>query len=169
MYIGRTNSPIRRTYEHTLDKTWITTATRIDLEWVPADEVCELERRAIESERPRYNVVHNRGTVKVKIQAEVSLPDGNGLVAMVALGAMAVMSAKWGIEAFANWSVKRRADRAGVKLELPPVRNPFADGGPVWLQALLVEAMTPPGKFLPVVLPNRTGSGHDQVPCRGDQ
>lgn len=62
---------------------------------------------------------------------------------MAAVGAMAVLAAKWGIEAAANWSVKRRATRADMAVDLPPVRNPFADSGPLWLQGLLVAAMAP--------------------------
>lgn len=54
LYIGRSNEAVRQANEHRLRKDWITSAVRIDLEWGPAEMVHEMERRAIESEHPRY-------------------------------------------------------------------------------------------------------------------
>ena len=142
LYVGRSNDPIRRIDEHRVRKEWITSAVRIDLEWVPADMVRELERYAIESEHPRYNIQHNGGRVRVEVSAEVTVPSSDGLVVMVACGAAALLATKWGLDAAANWSVKRRATRAGMTIDLPSVRNPFTDDRPSWLRALLVASMT---------------------------
>jgi hypothetical protein len=151
LYIGRTNDPMRRADEHWRRKDWITSAVRIDLEWVPAHRVHELEQFAIQSEHPRYNIQHNTCRIKVELTAEVSVPSGDGLVALVATSALAIIMAKWAFDAVANWSVKRRATRAGVPIDLPPVRNPFKTDTPSWPVALLyasVVAAAPQSKAL---------------------
>jgi hypothetical protein len=128
LYVGKT-SPLRRADEHRRTKLWITQAVRIDLEWVPAEVVHEAERRAIQAERPRYNIQYNRGRLKIEVEAE--LPgSGAGLVVLVAGAAAGVLAAKWGAESLANWMVRRRAGRAGIPIELPPVQNPFVEEPP---------------------------------------
>jgi predicted GIY-YIG superfamily endonuclease len=141
LYIGRTNDPMRRTNEHWRRKDWITSAARIDLEWVPAHRVHELERLAIQSEHPRYNIQHNSGRIKIEVSAEVSVPSGDGLVALVAISALAIILGKWGFEGAANWSVKRRAERAGMTIDLPPVPNPFKADQESWPVKLLYASM----------------------------
>jgi hypothetical protein len=49
---------------------------------------------------------------------------------------LAIILAKWGFDAAANWSVKRRARRAGIAIDLPPVPNPFKADPLSWPVAL---------------------------------
>ncbi len=147
LYIGRSNDPLRRAGEHIRSKPWTTSTVRIDLEWVPADLVHEMERQAIESEHPRYNVQHNRGVVRFEVAAEVRVPSAGDFAALLAAATVMVLGAKWGFDAAANWNVKRRAARAGIEVELPLVKNPFTGGGPDWLQALLAVAAMPPDEL----------------------
>jgi len=97
LYVGRSNEPIRRANEHGRGKPWMYSACRIDVEWWREDEIAEAERRAIESEHPRYNVLHNQSRleVEVEVSAEVRLPSVNELAGMIALGAVAVPTVKW--------------------------------------------------------------------------
>lgn len=166
LYVGQSNDALRRAGEHRRGKDWIGSVVLMEWEWVPADKVDELERRAIESEHPRYNVQHNRGHLKVgvEVSAEVRAPTANDIAAMIVIGAVVVLTAKWGFEAVANWNVKRRAARAGMTVDLPPVENPFADGGPDWLQALVALAATPPTNLRPIVLPTPGAAPIDPDP-----
>jgi predicted GIY-YIG superfamily endonuclease len=163
LYIGQSNDPLRRAGEHRRGKEWIESVGLMEWDWVPADQVDELERRAIESERPRYNVQHNRGHLKVEAEVSVELrpPTANDIAAMIVIGAVVVLTARWGIDAVANWNVKRRAARAGMTVDLPPVENPFADGGPDWLKALIALTATPPANLRPIVLPTPDGAPID--------
>lgn len=63
LYVGITNSPPARFRQHRGGKDWWDTVTAITLERFHsrADLAAE-ERVAILVERPRYNIVHNRGT-----------------------------------------------------------------------------------------------------------
>jgi hypothetical protein len=47
------------------------------------------------------------------------------------------MAAVWLLDSLANWNVKRRAERAGQQVELPPARNLFAQDPPHWSATLL--------------------------------
>ena len=163
LYIGQSNDALRRASEHRRGKHWITSVVQMEWEWVPAGKVDEHERRAIESEHPRYNVQHNRGRLKVEaeVSAEVRVPTVNDIAAVIIIGAVVVLTAKWGFEAAANWNVKRRAASAGMTVDLPPVENPFADGGPDWLQALMAIAATPPANLQPIALTTPGGARID--------
>jgi predicted GIY-YIG superfamily endonuclease len=143
LYIGRTNNPSRRTDQHRHSKPWVTEAIRIDLEWVPADAVREAERRAIQSEHPRYNVQHNSGRIRVEVSAEIPV-SGNGMAVMVTGAAVALLAARWAADAVSTRMVRRRALRAGVTVELPPVRNPFLADPPSWPLMLLSSALAAP-------------------------
>jgi hypothetical protein len=63
LYIGITADPGARWKQHAGDKPWWSTVANITVEAFPSREaVLEAERAAILAERPRHNVVHNRGT-----------------------------------------------------------------------------------------------------------
>lgn len=65
LYIGITMSPSQRWAKHADGKPWWTDVGRIIVEQHPNREaVLAAERAAIVAERPRYNVVHNRGTAR---------------------------------------------------------------------------------------------------------
>lgn len=74
--------------------------------------VAEVERHAIESEHPRYNIQHNGGRVRVEVSAEVAARSPGDFVALLALSYIARLAIKWGFEAAANWTVRRRAEKA---------------------------------------------------------
>lgn len=61
LYIGVTNGGLRRFMEHAKDKTWWREVAQIDVEHVHCSRpvIESIEREAIRSERPLYNVVHN--------------------------------------------------------------------------------------------------------------
>ena len=151
LYIGRSNNPMRRAEEHRASKTWITLASRIDLEWYPADDIAEAERHAIQLERPVFNIVHNGARLKAEATAEVTIspPTLEEMAAMLALVVAGVMTAIWAFDSVANSSVKRRAEREGQQVELPPARNLFAQDPPHWsatlLKVLMAIATAEPG------------------------
>jgi len=63
LYIGVTNGGLRRFMEHAKDKTWWLEVASIDIEHVHCSRqaIEMLEREAIKSESPLYNVTHNQG------------------------------------------------------------------------------------------------------------
>lgn len=143
LYIGRSNDVMRRIGEHRTTKDWITEAARIDLEWYPAHEIAEAERDAIESERPRYNVVYNGGRLSIEASAEVTIrPLTPEDLALMLAGAVAFgMAAVWVADSVSNWNVRRRAEREGQEVELPPARNLFTQDPPHWSACLLTALL----------------------------
>ncbi len=66
LYIGITGrkAPIKRLGEHMAKKPWAAEIARWEIDprvWATEAEVLAVEKAAIKSERPRYNVTHNRG------------------------------------------------------------------------------------------------------------
>lgn len=62
LYIGITNRVPRRLGEHHEDKPWYLEIARVDVEHHPnRDAALAAEKAAIKAERPKYNIVHNRG------------------------------------------------------------------------------------------------------------
>ena len=63
LYIGVTNGGLRRFMEHSKDKTWWREVDTINVEHVHCSRqaIEMLEREAIKSESPLYNVTHNQG------------------------------------------------------------------------------------------------------------
>lgn len=60
LYIGTTGHLGRRLADHA-QKTWFLASAQITLKWFPDEEsAAKAERRAIETEGPKYNVIHNR-------------------------------------------------------------------------------------------------------------
>src|SRR5258706_10255184 len=116
---------MRRVGEHQRKQPWITKTVRIDVTWYYADEIAEAERLAIEREHPVYNITHNRGRVRIEAAAEVTMPEatGEGLVFMAALIVTGGMGATWAVDSLANGNVRRRAARAGLRVEVPPARR----------------------------------------------
>jgi hypothetical protein len=139
---------MRRAEQHRATKTWLPQAVRIDVEWYSAEDIADAERHAIQRERPIYNIVHNGGRLRVEATAEVTIspPSVEDLAAMGAMIVATGMLAVWVLDSVANWSVRRRAERAGQQVELPPARNLFAQDPPHWsatlLQSLLAIAMS---------------------------
>ena len=132
---------MRRAEQHRASKTWITQAVRIDVEWYTAEEIAEVERRAIRREHPIYNIQHNGGRVRVEAEVTIAPPSPESLAAMFALILAGGMGAVWVFDSVANCSVKRRAERAGQHVELPPARNLFTQDPPHWSANLLVGLM----------------------------
>jgi hypothetical protein len=63
LYVGITVDAPRRFGRHSEDKPWWLEVARIDMEPFPdRDSVLVAERAAIQSEAPRYNIAHARGT-----------------------------------------------------------------------------------------------------------
>lgn len=66
LYVGISDNWPRRVKEHMRDKAWWVDIERIDLEaWCCKRHALAAERRAIETEQPLYNVVHNPKPVLV--------------------------------------------------------------------------------------------------------
>ena len=67
LYIGVTNGGLRRFMEHAKDKTWWREVAQIDVEHVHCSRpvIEAIEREAIRTERPLYNVTHNVGRVEL--------------------------------------------------------------------------------------------------------
>lgn len=62
LYVGITLNPGTRLRDHSHDKPWWYDVARIELaRYDSRTQVLEAERRAIATERPRYNIVHNHG------------------------------------------------------------------------------------------------------------
>lgn len=62
LYVGITNNLERRTNEHAADKPWITESVRAEIEpYSTRSAALAAEERAIFSENPVYNVIHNYG------------------------------------------------------------------------------------------------------------
>lgn len=142
LYIGRTNNPMRRIEEHRRSKPWITEAERIDLEWFSADAIAEAEREAIRREQPIYNIQHNRLRIEVTAEVTLSPPSPESIAAMLAAILASGMAAVWAFDFLANWNVKRRAERAGRQVELPPPRNLFTQDPQHWSARLLQSLAT---------------------------
>lgn len=71
LYIGTTGRLGRRLADHA-QKAWFLASTQITLEWFPdEDSALKAERRAIETELPKFNVTHNRAMT-------VRLPGNSG-------------------------------------------------------------------------------------------
>lgn len=51
------------------------------------------------------------------------------------------MAAVWLLDSLANWSVRRRVERAGQQVELPPARNLFTQDPPHWSATLLLALL----------------------------
>lgn len=60
LYVGATTKPSARVHTHSVTQPWWDDAARIDLQHFGAlDELNSAERAAIESEKPRHNVLHS--------------------------------------------------------------------------------------------------------------
>lgn len=69
LYIGISNRVPRRLDEHHDDKPWYLEITRVEVEHHPnRGAALAAEKTAIKAERPKYNVVHNRGGHRVQTQ-----------------------------------------------------------------------------------------------------
>lgn len=67
LYVGISLSWPARTKAHVQGSTWFDQVARVEIEQFPTrDEALAAERDAIKSERPRFNVVHNRPRVTVR-------------------------------------------------------------------------------------------------------
>lgn len=61
LYVGVSASAIRRLLEHAAGKVWAPLVSRVDVQTLPSKEAALIaEKTAIEKERPRFNVQHNR-------------------------------------------------------------------------------------------------------------
>lgn len=79
LYVGVTNGGLRRFMEHAKDKTWWREVAQIDVEHVHCSRrvIEDIEREAIRTERPLYNVAHN------VVRVELPPPVANDHVARV--------------------------------------------------------------------------------------
>lgn len=76
LYIGISNSYMRRWYQHSLDKDWWTEARRATLEWFPDERTAlAAEKAAIKAEHPKYNRAHSEAYVTARrLAARKALP-----------------------------------------------------------------------------------------------
>jgi hypothetical protein len=134
---------MRRAEQHRATKTWLPQAVRIDVEWYSAEDIAEAERHAIRREHPLHNIQHNGGRLRIEATAEVTIspPSAEDLAAMCAMIVATGMAAVWLLDSLANWSVMRRAERAGQQVELPPARNLFTQDPPHWSATLLLALL----------------------------
>lgn len=59
LYVGISLCAIGRLAQHRMDKQWYQDIARVEVEWLPdRDTALAAEKLAIQTERPRYNVVH---------------------------------------------------------------------------------------------------------------
>ena len=78
LYVGITQQQVVRFHQHAREKLWWPEVTQIWVEHYPdRPSVIEAERLAIQTERPRYNIVGNRGGHSMKSGRPVSR-DGYG-------------------------------------------------------------------------------------------
>lgn len=69
LYVGITADPVSRWRSHRGEKPWWHEVTNITLEVHPDREtVLTAETAAIQNESPRYNIVHNRGGVRMPVE-----------------------------------------------------------------------------------------------------
>lgn len=104
LYIGITANPSERLRQHSKEKPWWHTITHISLECFPdKHSVLTAEREAILAEKPRHNIVHNRGgTTTPAVVLERVLPVQVGDWAALGLttgechvGEVAALDADW--------------------------------------------------------------------------
>ena len=70
LYVGITADPVSRWRSHRGEKPWWHEVTNITLEVHPdRDTVLAAETIAIATEKPRYNIVHNRGRVRMPVES----------------------------------------------------------------------------------------------------
>jgi hypothetical protein len=150
LYIGRTNHPGRRVSEHERHQPWICETVRIDVEWHPASEIADAERRAIIGEHPVYNKIYNGARIRIEASVEIEVDavplSPETIAAMLAAFVAAGMAAVWVADSLANWNVRRRAAAAGQDIAVPPARNLFAQDPEHWsakLLAVLLVAASP--------------------------
>lgn len=63
LYVGITDNPERRWPQHAADKSWWAAVTDLSLKWYPSRELAlDAEGHAIRTEKPLYNVVHNKAS-----------------------------------------------------------------------------------------------------------
>ncbi|MER5843221.1 GIY-YIG nuclease family protein [Streptomyces prasinus] len=61
LYVGISDSPLRRWPEHAADKPWWSDVSDLSLEWLESRPAAlAAEAHAIQTEKPLYNVLHNR-------------------------------------------------------------------------------------------------------------
>lgn len=82
LYVGITHRLPRRVKEH-IAKEWSKATSYIDVEWFETKtKALVAERKAIRSEHPRYNIMHN-GKVNENVRVEGALADQNLLRTMI--------------------------------------------------------------------------------------
>lgn len=162
LYIGQTNHPGRRFGEHQVAKPWVQLAKLVTIQWFPASEIDEAERRAIEREHPLYNKTYNgRWRVEFEVAGsfEFRAASLEEIAARLAVVVAAGMAAVWLFDTVANWSVRRRAAAAGQEITVPPARNLFTQDPPHWSATLLTG-------FLAAAAPSRPDGTRLQAPER---
>lgn len=87
---------------------------------------------------------------------------------MVFCVVLAAVLGKWAFDSLSNWNVKRRAERAGMSVDVPPAARPFTDPES-WSTKLLYASMV---EALPKSAPDydtfiktfgRTLTNHDDL------
>ena len=87
---------------------------------------------------------------------------------MLALILAGGMGAVWVSDSVANWSVKRRAERAGQHVEIPAAGNLFTQDPPHWSATLLVELMRVAAPSAEDLEERRKALAHLNVLTQGD-
>jgi predicted GIY-YIG superfamily endonuclease len=162
LYIGQTNHPGRRFGEHQAAKPWIQQAELVTIQWFPASEIDEAERRAIERQHPLYNKTYN-GRWRVEFEfsgaVEFQAASPEEIAARLAIVVAAGMAAVWLFDTVANWSVRRRVAAADQEIIVPPARNLFTQDPPHWSATLLAGCLA-------AAAPSRPDGTRPQAPER---
>jgi hypothetical protein len=127
LYIGRTNSLMRRAEEHWSRRLGLLRLRGSILNGSRRLISPQLSVRRSSASHPVYDIQHNREGLHVEVAAEITYRPASQeevalkLAAIVAVGMGAVLL----LDMLANWSVSCRGWRAGEEIDLPPARNLF--------------------------------------------
>lgn len=117
LYVGITNNPARRFTQHGVDREWWHEVETIRMERHPDREaVLIAEKLAIQTERPRYNVIH-AGGAPVTTELPTSGPAGDYPIAAGDVVALALAPNHHG-EAECPVGIALEVSRFGAKLAL---------------------------------------------------
>lgn len=106
LYVGISKSAIERLHAHESGSRWVNSIARVSVErYATRQGAAQAERRAIETERPKHNIVHNRKVASELAQADTigkriralrrSMPDQSTLAFAQAVGISRSAVSQW--------------------------------------------------------------------------
>lgn len=111
LYVGVSSDSLRRTRDHNKRAPWMRQIATITIEWFPSTPAAlDAEEKAIKAQRPKFNIVHNRGTQLINLRP-------------VFRTAAAMMAYNYGPES----SLLREPER--IPEPPPPQPDPVPDSG----------------------------------------